>query len=354
MDTHYFRDAQAVMTGLSSLNENFSGKVILLTGAAGFLGTAFVHYFLALNDSGRLPSACRVIATDNFLRGLPDWMDTFGDRDDLELLKQDIVRCTTFPRADYVIHAASVASPTFYRRYPIETMDANVLGLRNLLEHARQYPPASMLFFSSSEIYGDPDPAHIPTEETYRGYVSCTGPRACYDEAKRFCETLCINFWQVFRVPVKIARPFNNYGPGLRLDDGRVLSDFFNDVLNSRDVVLLSDGRATRTFCYISDAIEGYLRLLLSSENGEAFNIGTERPEISMADLARRVIQVCGKPSKVIFKASTDAQYLTDNPVRRCPNITKARSRLAYQPRVSLERGLEQLRDYYQDRFSNK
>jgi dTDP-glucose 4,6-dehydratase/UDP-glucuronate decarboxylase len=132
------------------------------------------------------------------------------------------------------------------------------------------------------------------------------------------------------------------------------LSDFFNDVLNSRDVVLLSDGRATRTFCYISDAIEGYLRLLLSSENGEAFNIGTERPEISMADLARRVIQVCGKPSKVIFKASTDAQYLTDNPVRRCPNITKARSRLAYQPRVSLERGLEQLRDYYQDRFSNK
>ena len=261
----------------------------------------------------------------------------------------DIVKCETYPRADFLIHAASIASPTFYRQYPIETMDANVIGLRRLLDQARETKPESVLFFSSSEIYGDPDAAHIPTDENFRGYVSCTGPRACYDESKRFGETLCVSFWNVHRVPVKISRPFNNYGPGLRLGDRRVLPDFFRDVLNNKDVVLLSDGRATRTFCYVSDAMEGYLRLLLSGENGESFNIGTEKPEVSMADLAQQVIAVCGKKVQVIRGKSDDQQYLTDNPWRRCPNISKARQRLKYEPKVSLAEGLGRMRDYYLD-----
>lgn len=353
MDVHYYNDSRDVIEGLAELNQRFSGKTVLITGAAGFLGTEFVHYFAALNDSGVLSRPCHCIAMDNFSRGMPDWLDRLHPRKDLRVLKANVVQYKRWPRADFIIHGASIASPIVYRQYPLETMDANVLGLRNLLEHSRQCQPESMLFFSSSEIYGDPDAAHIPTDESYRGLVSCTGPRACYDESKRYGETLCVNFWRVHRVPVKVARPFNNYGPGLRLDDRRVLPDFFRDVLNGRDVVILSDGRATRTFCYVSDALEGYLRLLLSGENGEAFNIGTEKPEVSVRDLARMVIEVCGKDVNVIHKESEDADYLTDNPCRRCPDISKARSRLAYKPRVSLEQGLKRLRDYYLDYLNN-
>jgi|SRR5437588_3142391 len=353
MDKHYLKDAGHGIDALSELNERFAGKTILLTGAAGFLGTQFVHYFLALNDRRLLSRPCRLIALDNYLRGLPEWLTQLKSRPDLELIAADVVRCDTYPRADFIIHAASVASPIFYRQHPIETMDANIWGLRRLLDHARLHPAESLLFFSSSEIYGDPDNAHIPTDENYRGYVSCTGPRACYDESKRFGETLCIAFWNVHRVPIKIARPFNNYGPGLRITDRRVLPDFFRDVLNNKDLVILSDGRATRTFCYVTDAIEGYLRLLLSNENGESFNIGTESPEVSMLDLAHMVIKICSEDVKVIHRTSNDQQYLTDNPQRRCPNLTKARQRLGYQPKVSLEEGLGRLRDYYLDHLQD-
>jgi nucleoside-diphosphate-sugar epimerase len=346
---HFLRDANDVVAGLGELNARFAGKTIVLTGAAGFLGVQFVHYFAALNDSGRLARRCRLLAMDNYLRGLPKWIEPLRGRDDLEFAKADVISYRDYPRADYVIHAASVASPIFYRKYPIETMDANVLGLRNLLEHARAKPVESFLFFSSSEIYGDPDPVHIPTDEEYRGYVSCTGPRACYDESKRYGETLCVNFHRVHKVPVKVARPFNNYGPGLRVSDRRVLPDFFRDVLAQRDITLLSDGRATRTFCYVADAIEGYLRILLQGRDGEAYNIGTAQPEISMRDLAAKVIEVSGAKLKVAFARSEDREYLSDNPQRRCPSIAKAMKELGYSPRVGLEEGLRRTYEYYRD-----
>ena len=144
-------------------------------------------------------------------------------------------------------------------------MDANINGLRTLLDYARQRLEAGLemkgfLFYSSSEIYGDPAPDAIPTPETYRGYVSCTGPRACYDESKRYGETLCVNFAQQHGIPVTAVRPFNNYGPGMKITDGRVIADFFRDALAGRDLVMLSDGSPTRTFCYVSDAITGYYR----------------------------------------------------------------------------------------------
>jgi UDP-glucuronate decarboxylase len=257
------------------------------------------------------------------------------------------VKKREFPAADFVIHAASIASPIFYRRHPIETMDANVIGLRNLLDAAAARPVESLLFFSSSEIYGDPGAADIPTPETYRGNVSCTGPRACYDESKRYGETLCVNFWQARKVPVKIVRPFNNYGPGLKISDRRVLPDFFRDVLAGRDIVLLSDGRATRTFCYISDAMSGYLRALLSPHHGESFNIGADAPEISMRDLAELVVKTSGKPLRVEYRRSEDPAYLADNPRRRCPSLEKSRRMLGFAPRVPLSAGLERMHRYY-------
>lgn len=347
MDAVFARDADEISANLGDRVGRFAGKTVLLTGAAGFLGSQFVHFFARLNDSGRLMAPCRLVALDNYLRGVPAWLRAMEARDDIDVRKADIVADRHYPAADFIIHAASVASPTFYRKFPLETMDANVVGLRNLLEHAVAHRPESFLFFSSSEIYGDPDPAHIPTAEDYRGFVSCTGPRACYDESKRYGETLCVTFHQVHALPVKSARPFNNYGPGLSIDDRRVLPDFFRDALAGRDIVLLSDGRATRTFCYITDAITGYLLVLLSPHDGEAFNIGSESPEISMEDLARAVIRTVGRDLRVTKRVSDDPDYLRDNPQRRCPDLAKSRRMLGYEPRVGLEQGLARMLAYY-------
>ena len=347
-DPVFTRDSDAVIAGLGAATRRFSGKTVLLTGAAGFLGSQFVHFFSRLNDSGSLQTPCRLLALDNFLRGVPGWLHAFQGRADVDIRKVDIVASRDFPDADFIIHAASVASPTYYRRHPIETMDANVVGLRNLLDHAIHHRCESFLFFSSSEIYGDPDPDNIPTAEDYRGFVSCTGPRACYDESKRYGETLCVIFHQVHRLPLKVVRPFNNYGPGLSLHDRRVLPDFFRDALAGRDIVMLSDGRATRTFCYISDAITGYLLALLSAHDGEAFNIGTDAPEISMEDLAWMVLRTASRPGRVVKQSSDDPDYLRDNPQRRCPDLAKARGLLGYEPRVGLQEGLARMLEYYQ------
>jgi UDP-glucuronate decarboxylase len=349
LDKHLLRDASDVIRNLGKACECFSGKMILLTGAAGFLGSQFLHFFAALNDSGKLKKSCKVVALDNFMRGMPDWLAPFKNRGDFRISNKDIIKTKKFPKADFIIHAASIASPIFYRKHPIETMNANVIGLQNLLEHAVAQPSESFLFFSSSEIYGDPDAANIPTPETFRGYVSCTGPRACYDESKRYGETLCVNFQQVRHVPVKIVRPFNNYGPGLKISDRRVLPDFFRDVLAERNITLLSDGSATRTFCYISDAITGYLLILLSSHDGESFNIGSDAPEISMRDLAQMVIDVAAAKTKVIYQKSDDPKYLTDNPQRRCPDLKKSRTMLGYAPRIGLREGLERMWAYYRN-----
>ena len=151
-------------------------------------------------------------------------------------------------------------------------------------------PVEGVLFYSSSEIYGDPTPENIPTPETYRGNVSCTGPRACYDESKRYGETLCVNFARQHGVPIKVARPFNNYGPGLKITDRRVIPDFARDILAGRDMVMLSDGSARRTFCYVADAVAGYYKILVKGRPGEAYNVGVETPEISMPQLAGKLV----------------------------------------------------------------
>jgi len=210
-----------------------------------------------------------------------------------------------------------------------------------------------MLFFSSSEIYGDPPPEQIPTAEDFRGYVSCTGPRACYDETKRYGETLCVVFAQQYDVPVKMARPFNNYGPGLKITDRRVLPDFCRSVLKNEPIVMYSDGRPTRTFCYSADAIVGYYKTLVRGRPAEAYNIGNDTPEISMRELAERVV-ACGRESfnyagEVVHEPSPEANYLVDNPNRRCPAIAKARSGLGFEPQVDLDEGLRRSLLWYAD-----
>ena len=351
------RDLDFMCDALREELPYLSGKNLLITGGAGFLGYYLVQLALHWNRRSGGPPL-RVTVLDSYVRGMPAWLEALrGDRA-LTLVRHDVTAPLAESLGDfqYIVHAASIASPTYYRKFPIETMDANVNGLRALLEYARQRlqrgrPVAALLFLSSSEIYGDPTPEHVPTPETYRGNVSCTGPRACYDEAKRYGETLCVNFARHVGVPVKVARPFNNYGPGLKIADRRVLPDFARDVLAGRDVVMLSDGTPRRTFCYVADAVIGYYKILVKGRPGEAYNIGAEAPEVSIRELAELVVaaarDLLGYGGRVVQQAAPDGSYLTDNPTRRCPVITKARTELGYNPAVSLREGLRRSLIWY-------
>jgi nucleoside-diphosphate-sugar epimerase len=352
-------DLEYICRSLTSEFSEMAGKRLLIVGGAGFLGYYLVQSVLQWNRvSDGAP--IQVTVYDNYIRGVPQWLTGLSGDPQLSVTRHDITQPLP-PDIDdfqFVIHAASIASPTFYRQFPIETMDANVNGLRTLLEYARRQqkrglPVEGFLFFSTSEIYGDPTPENIPTPETYRGSVSCTGPRACYDESKRYGETLCVNFAQQHALPVKVTRPFNNYGPGLKITDRRVLPDFARDVFAGRDIVLLSDGSPTRTFCYIADSIVGYYKILIRGRAGEAYNIGNESPELSMLELAELLVKIgreCfGYAGRVVRNASHDSNYLTDNPQRRCPMIDKARSQLGFNPEVPLEEGLRRTLTWYKD-----
>jgi UDP-glucuronate decarboxylase len=348
-------DSKLIYDSLGKLNKCFFGKKILITGAAGFLGSQFAFYFKYLNETLDESEKVKIYLWDNYIRGFPNWMNEFIPLEHFTIEKKDIIKDSSFPEVEFIIHAASIASPIYYRKYPLETIFSNITGIKNILDYSVDNNKIkSILFFSTSEIYGDPDSSNIPTKETYRGNVSCTGPRACYDESKRVGETICVNYHKVHKVPVKIARPFNNYGPGLKISDRRVVPDFFRNIFNNEDIELLSDGSATRTFCYISDAIDGYLRILLSNHNGESFNIGNITPEINMLDLAKMIIKISNKPLKVKFKKSNDKHYLSDNPMRRCPSIEKAKQLLNFNPKVSIEEGLIKTFNYYSKNLNSE
>jgi nucleoside-diphosphate-sugar epimerase len=351
-------DLSHLATALRQEFQAMEGSNLLITGGAGFLGYYLVQSVLFWNSRHSKCRPVHVTVLDNYQRGAPDWMLSLRGNPNLTLVEHDVRRPLPPGLRDvqYVIHAAGIASPTYYRRFPIETMDTNIDGLRHLLSYARARqssadPVRGFLFYSSSEIYGDPLPDSIPTPEDYRGNVSCTGPRACYDESKRYGETLCVNFARQYGLPVTIARPFNNYGPGLKITDRRVIPDYARDVLENRDIVMLSDGSPRRTFCYAADATAGYYKVLVAGRPGEPYNIGVEQPEISMVELADKIAEL-GRSlfdyrGKVIRQASTETDYLVDNPSRRCPIIAKARTELGYDPTIGLDEGLRRSLVWY-------
>lgn len=342
-------DAELMMGRIPHVFGLLADSNVLVTGASGFLGGYILDLLTALNHSAPALNA-RIVAADNFVATNGRRLAHLHNDPFIEFRRANIVEAVDWGRRfDWIIHCASMASPVFYRPRPLETIDANVNGTWRMLELAEAHNSSGMLFFSSSEIYGDPDPRFIPTAEDYRGYVSCTGPRACYDESKRLGETLCVSFRAQRNVPSKIVRPFNVYGPGQRLDDGRMIPDMMSAALTGGPITLLSDGSPTRSFCYARDFIAGSLAVLVHGAPGEPYNIGND-DERSMLEVAGLMAEIAGRPGgplEVRFGESSDPDYLVDNPNRRCPDLTKARTELGYEPVVDLRSGLARTFDYY-------
>ncbi|MBQ6965134.1 MAG: NAD-dependent epimerase/dehydratase family protein [Bacteroidaceae bacterium] len=355
MQNILFNDIKHTLAGLSDAERGrFKGSTVLITGCAGFLGYYMMHFFAAEAEELGIK---KIIGLDNFMLGYPAWVKKLEENPKVEIQKFDIIKdkiehIAGAEEADYIIHMASIASPMFYRKYPIETLDANIWGLRSLLDFYAEKSIRGFLFFSSSELYGDPDAAHVPTSEDYNGNVCATGPRACYDESKRFGETMCMLFAQKYNMPIGVARPFNNYGPGMRIGDKRVPADFALAVMQNRDIEILSNGTPTRTFCYIADSVCGYFKILLHGKY-DYFNIGIETPEITIAQLAEIYAKagrdIFGYTGTVKYATSEDKEYLTNNPQRRCPKIDKARTLLGYNPSISVEEGVTRFLQYLKE-----
>ncbi len=340
-------DLETIVDGLQEEVKTLEGKTLLISGGAGFLGSYFVGTIHLLNKKFTKP--CRVIVVDNYITGSKDSFINELLDENIRLIEADVTKPFAVDEpVHFIIHAAGLASPVYYRKFPLETIDVAVMGTKNLLELAREKQVQSYLGFSSSEIYGNPDPNFVPTPETYRGNVSCTGPRSCYDESKRLAETMSLTYHQIYAVPIKIVRPFNIYGPGMKHNDYRVIPTFMMRAMAGEMLPVHDTGNQTRTFCYISDAITGFLKVLLSDKNGEIYNVGIDGPEVNMLALATMITDIFPHKASIQTVQYPDS-YPADEPNRRCPDLTKIRAYLNYNPKVDLKDGLERTLAWYKD-----
>jgi len=336
----FSEDIKIIANELKEFHDELEEKTILIAGGKGFLGTYFTNVLTKINET--LSKPMKIIVLDSLITS-KDEKD--ANDSNIEFLEQDISkRFEIKGNIDYIIHAASIASPPIYRKFPIKTVDVNYQGTRNLLEIARNKKIKSMLLLSSSEIYGDPD--IFPTPESYVGKVSCIGPRACYDESKRLAETISILYYQQYQIPIKIARPFNVYGPYLNLNDGRIIPDFMNNAINKSEIIIHSDGSPTRSFCYASDAISGFFKLLFSECNGIICNVGNDE-EISVENVAKMIQKIMENEISIKMIESKDPNYIKDNPQRRCPDLSLIKKSIDYKPKINLEEGLKRTYTWY-------
>jgi dTDP-glucose 4,6-dehydratase len=306
----------------------------LVTGGAGFLGS---HLCDALLGEGY-----SVVVADNLVTGKLSNLDHLRHEPRFEFQKIDINEPFDCGPVNYVFHFASPASPVDYALHGIATLKVGSLGTFHALDIARKYG-AKYLVSSTSECYGDP--LEHPQKETYWGNVNPIGPRSVYDEAKRFTEAVTMAYRRYHQVDTRIARIFNTYGPRMQVNDGRVVPNFMKQALRGEDLTVYGDGSQTRSFCYVSDEIDGFLRLSKAEEHGPV-NIGNPT-EFTILECARRVLAVTGSKSKIRYEALPQ-----DDPKQRCPDITKARTLLGWEPKVDLETGLRLSLDYFRQAVS--
>lgn len=342
-------DFETIVKTLGKEARLLEGRTLLITGGAGFLGAYFIGVIHLFNNNV-FKKPCRVISIDNYITGERNsFLKSLNDPN-IKLIRGDVIQPLKIKeKVDYIVHMAGIASPFYFKKYPIETIEVAVTGTKNLLEFARGRKIRGFLIFSSSEIYGDPDPKIIPIPENYRGNVASIGPRACYDESKRLAETLATTYHQLYNIPVKIVRPFNVYGPGMKPNDYRVIPSFINRGLDGKPLHVHGNGNQTRTFCYITDAIIGFFKVLLSGKAGEVYNVGITDGEMNMADLANLVKEILNKKGVKIKLIDYPDSYPADEPNRRCPDITKIRKELKFSPSVDVRTGLKRTINWYRD-----
>jgi len=314
--------------------------VSLVTSAGGFLGSHLVDRLIA---EGHL-----VVGLDNLCTGsLENLLNASSYAERFFLIKSDITKQFDLPELnyDYIWHLASPASPVDYRRFRIETMLVNSIGTRNMLEIAVKHN-AKFILASTSEAYGDP--MIHPQPETYWGNVNPVGERACYDEGKRFAESLTFEYRRCYGLDARIVRIFNTYGPRMRLNDGRVVPNFICQALRGEPLTIYGNGNQTRSFVFVSDEVEGILKAMIcGNTNGEVINIGNPT-EYTILKFAEIVARLCGVNINVIFRLNVVYKQLpADDPTRRCPDINKARTLLGWEPSVPLEQGLIETVEYF-------
>ena len=334
-------DLPEIAERLASRVTAFSGRRVFITGASGMLPAYLADTLAYLNDSGALHEPCRLTLLVRSVERARHRFAHLLERRDVKLLAQDV--CAPLPadfEADFVVHAASPASPRAYLSDPLASLDANTFALRALFERLRARPPESMLYISSSEVYGTPDADAIPTPESYVGRIDPLSRRAYYAEAKRAGETYCLAYHETHAFKIKIARPFHVHGPGLRLDDGRIVPALIAMGLRGERLALESDGRATRTYGYVSDATVQLVHVLLSNFDGQAFNVGSDRPETSVLELASEVARLFGQSEAVSVNTAPGNANGRGAPARACPDLGKLKRAFGVEPRVALAEGL--------------
>jgi UDP-glucuronate decarboxylase len=309
-------------------------KRILVTGGAGFIGS---HLCEALLERGK-----EVLCLDNFFTGSRDNMKHLFNNYRFELVRHDVVNPILL-EVDQIYNLACPASPVHYQYNPVKTVKTNVMGTLNMLGLAKRVN-ARILQASTSEVYGDP--AAHPQPETYWGNVNCIGLRSCYDEGKRLAETLMMDYHRQNLVDIRIARIFNTYGPRMALDDGRVVSNFIVQALRDQPLTIYGDGSQTRSFCYVSDLIEGLIRLIEQDDLMGPVNFGNPH-EITMLQLAQVITDLTGSRAGIEYRPLPP-----DDPVKRRPDITLAQTRLGWQPKVPFEEGLRATIDYFRQKLA--
>lgn len=342
-------DISAVIRTLGGEIQRLSGKTVLVTGPAGVLAGYLVDTVAQLNDGRLLEKPCRLIGLSRSEITPDSRLGHLLRREDIVFVKHDAAKPYQLKeKIDFIIHAAGRSAPATFQADPLGTIDVNVGGLRWILDYAKDNAVESILYMSSGEIYGNPPKEFIPTPETYNGNVSPLGPRACYTESKRLCETISSIYARFYNVPAKIARPFIVYGPGITVSDRRVIADFMRSCVEGRPVEMLGSGLDTRSYCYVSDATAVFWKLLFSDRNAEPFNVGSDKEEITIKQLAEIIHGLFGIsiPVRVKDVKKEDTVFVCEAPSRVCPDISKIRKVFSFEPKVAIRDGLRRMIDW--------